>query len=779
MGWRPYAERSSIEGRLALAWTLDAVQGVGIGMILLFTLTREHVAFTIIMCQVIGSATTILARAVAPNKIGPGPISPDISQGLSALGEAWFWVALLPKEPYVCPSCLLKESGPSQTGAKPFRRFTSQRRTPDSTDRQRHHGLKAVKPRRYASNSALASSTAVNAPSTVPFELRELHQHLQLLQDKANVYVDLSRLQLALRSLESDDPIIRIAFLGLGSNGVQSARRLARLLLSDELGDEAEWEQYLLDPRDGRSVLLRYGEQSEENGVQPANSPLVKEMRIPSARLKAWNVEILITGFNASGYTTSNSADSATELEESILVPPITMPNSTGGRVGFVRYPVHKALIVSEGVTGAVELGKLPSALADDRLISAALNLPLRAKADEDDTSLKAISIDLAEPALEALRRDYRANGALYSSQWQQSNLASVANWLSKASEPSSDGHSLKPAVDALLTSVLSRSLDLVATAKEQAKTASDTVSESKRTSLQSTISSWSEEAHRDLQLNLNTALTSQAWRRTAWWRLFWRIDEVSMSTSDVLRRGWLVDAEQSLACLSGRILEAGLASEDDLKKGSAGNIEDAKLLPGVSKEEFDTYKADNAPSAAPQKIESLANLMEFPVKVARMKEQSGLDVFFDPPWPQTIHLAREQMLHQLVPSMHLKAQGLLLTSLSTIGGSGALAGWLWVASGGVAFYEAGAIAALGLVWALRRLQTKWGAERQKFADTAKEDARGVLAEVEGKLRRLVAEGGRVAIREEDEKEWAEARNAVEACQRALKKAAKGDSTSA
>lgn len=685
----------------------------------------------------------------------------------------------LSQEPYVCPSCLLKEGRRSTSRAQPARSFFAQRRPrivakPQSTER-----AKASTSQRYASSNALASRTAVNAPSTVPFELRELHQTLQLLQDKASNYVDLSRLQLALRSLESDDPIVRIAFLGLGASGVQSARKLARLLLSDELGEEAGWEKDLEDPSDGRSVLLRYGEGFEEGGVQPASSPLVKEMRIPSTRLKAWNIEILITGFNASGYQTVDTMDGAAEHEESILVPPITMPNSSGGRVGFVRYPVHKALLVSEGVGGAVELGRLPALLADDKLISAALNLPLRGNTGEKDSKLKAISIELAEPALESLRRDYRANGAVYSSQWQQSNLASVARWLSEASQHSSEGKPLKPAVEALLTSLLARSTNLVSTAETEVDSISDVVPSSKRTALQSTISSWSEEAHRDLQLNLNAALVSPAWRRTSWWRLFWRIDEVSMSANDVLRRGWLVDAEQSLAFLSGRILEAGLASEEDLKNDSNINTEEAKLLPGVSKEEFDQYKAANAPSAPTQKIESLANLMEFPVKVARMKDEGGLDVFFDPPWPQTIHLAREQMLHQLVPSMHLKAQALLVTSLSTVGGSGALAGWLWVASGGVALYEAGAIAALGFVWALRRLQTKWSQERQTFTDTAREDARRVLAEVEGKLRRLVAEGGKTQIREEDKKEWIDARQAVKACQEALSASANKSSEKA
>lgn len=75
--------------------TLDAIQGVGIGMILLGTLTRVHVCFTLIAAQVLGSVATMVARAVAPNRIGPGPISPDISGGVSAIWQAWFWIGLV------------------------------------------------------------------------------------------------------------------------------------------------------------------------------------------------------------------------------------------------------------------------------------------------------------------------------------------------------------------------------------------------------------------------------------------------------------------------------------------------------------------------------------------------------------------------------------------------------------------------------------------------------------------------------------------------------------
>ncbi|KAJ5232661.1 hypothetical protein N7468_005617 [Penicillium chermesinum] len=74
---------------------LDALQGLGFGMILLQTLTRMHICFTLLVSQVLGSIATICARAFAPNKIGPGPISPDITAGAGALANAWFWVALL------------------------------------------------------------------------------------------------------------------------------------------------------------------------------------------------------------------------------------------------------------------------------------------------------------------------------------------------------------------------------------------------------------------------------------------------------------------------------------------------------------------------------------------------------------------------------------------------------------------------------------------------------------------------------------------------------------
>lgn len=81
---------------------LDAIQGVGLGMILLQTLSRLHVCATLAFAQLIGCICVMVARATAPNRIGPGSVFPDaskwdFSKGLegSPMASWAFWVAML------------------------------------------------------------------------------------------------------------------------------------------------------------------------------------------------------------------------------------------------------------------------------------------------------------------------------------------------------------------------------------------------------------------------------------------------------------------------------------------------------------------------------------------------------------------------------------------------------------------------------------------------------------------------------------------------------------
>lgn len=101
MGWYvPWAGSglgSAILSRCLWLWLglLDAIQGVGLGMMLLATLTRQHVLAVLIGSQVIGSGVTMLARATCPNAMYSTATFPDFSQGpMPGVSEKWFWICL-------------------------------------------------------------------------------------------------------------------------------------------------------------------------------------------------------------------------------------------------------------------------------------------------------------------------------------------------------------------------------------------------------------------------------------------------------------------------------------------------------------------------------------------------------------------------------------------------------------------------------------------------------------------------------------------------------------
>lgn len=97
--WVPWAGSplaGALVGRCLWLWlgVLDTIQGVGIGMILLQTLTRFHVTFSLVSAQVLGSIATMVARASAPNANGPGKVFPNLGLSLQGLKEEVFWIGL-------------------------------------------------------------------------------------------------------------------------------------------------------------------------------------------------------------------------------------------------------------------------------------------------------------------------------------------------------------------------------------------------------------------------------------------------------------------------------------------------------------------------------------------------------------------------------------------------------------------------------------------------------------------------------------------------------------
>lgn len=104
---------------------------------------------------------------------------------------------------FFCPSCSLWRLADAPTTAAP----------------RPLHAPRFFSATRRRNASTLASRTAINAPLDVPPRLKELHQALDALKSDAASYVNLSRLQLALRGLESEDPVVRVAgAYNLGEN---------------------------------------------------------------------------------------------------------------------------------------------------------------------------------------------------------------------------------------------------------------------------------------------------------------------------------------------------------------------------------------------------------------------------------------------------------------------------------------------------------------------------------------------------------------------------------
>jgi hypothetical protein len=555
------------------------------------------------------------------------------------------------------------------------------------------------------------------------------------------------------------------------------------VLFSDVLEDEEAWEKILNSQDGGRSILLKYGETAGESGVQ-TQMPLIQTLEIPSPLLRRLNLEILVTPLGDDVAVSGNAAN----LEETILVPPVTISNSSAGRLGFVRHPVHRALIVAEGISGAIAYGKLPSGCVNGDTVNAALSIPLRpapeAASAEAETPDNSIDIDLASHSISIFRAD-KANGATFNKEWQASRVPNVTSWLKQSVDDSTSEDGLKPAVRGLIEVLLTSAEKTVKVAESRAtkSSAASNVPDTIRTTLRQATTTWSEEAHGDLSANLDTALDSSAWRKTAWWRLFWRIDEVSLSASEVLVRGWLIEAEQTLAFLSGRMLQAGVASAADMRgvQGRTTSTPDGpgtpvKKISSLLNETHQAIIADyNSTKETSKPHSTVAEVLNFAPMLARVRQESGLNPLFNPPWPQSIGVARQQMLHELVPALHRKAQGLLVNVFSLMGSSGILAGTIFAASSGTALYEAGAVAALGLVWSLRRLQVRWGRERREFCETVRENGRRVLVDVEGQLKGLVDNGGRVKVDGTSEREWKEARRGLKAAREALERLSKKD----
>ncbi|GJC90606.1 hypothetical protein ColLi_13444 [Colletotrichum liriopes] len=621
----------------------------------------------------------------------------------------------------ICLFCSLS------TAPAPSRPTTSRAHAAAAADRR------GLRQRRFQSTDAapLEAASSENPRAELIDTLLELQKH-------AVNHVNLSRLQLALQGLRQDpgQEAIRVAILALANVAEpgKAAKDLLRLILADPLSDEAEWERELAQHDPAHPLVVRIGQ--EHGSVREDAAPtvtisktnLLHELDVSSPALNGHGIELLLMEVNpfsaAPGETTQ-----VQDIEESVLVPTVDIPSNTG-RYTPITTPVHKALVVSEGVMGAASVASLPLVEYRDTVL-AAVDLPEYPVEKDAQVTFQPIDVSVGTKGLDLIRQNI-GNAMEYERSWYKSNVPAVVQWL-KSGVQTDESQITKPAVRLLIASLLRNTLAEIEA--EETRLLSGRLSTEAASSglavMNERLAQWSQFAHEELQQQLDLAFAGTRWRKLGWWKLFWRVDDVGALTTDMLSQRFLPGAERELVYLAGRIAESGVATAIEPPTYSQPTSELQRSLPESS-------------------------------TVAKAVTQK-------PKWPTHISFTRRYLHEETVPALQALAQKLVLQASSTSALTGALAGLLYVSQYASSVYEAGAVAALGIMWSLRRLQTKWETARTYWEGEVREEGRKAVRGVEQSVADTL-DGSREGAPVEGAEELRKAKELVEKAEDALKR---------
>lgn len=505
-----------------------------------------------------------------------------------------------------------------------------------------------------------------------------------LLKDTSPEFVNLARLQLALQGLQQAPgrESVRIAILGLDSeNSPEAAKRLLHALLVDPLVDQQAWEKEL-DAHDAdEALIVRIAAQDEKGLLQVERDGDLSELEVSSATLNGLNLEILLTPSNP-----PIGPDGSAE-EDALFAPSVDV-HIDKVRLTPIPTPVHKTILVADGFQGAVQLSSaIPTSLEGDDTFVAVANLEGLAK-DQLDIGFHNVDVSQAGKAVELFRQGPE-NAREYERHWTASNVSPLIKWLRSGIDVSSP--STKPVVRRLIATLL-QSTSAQVEAEEARKTsralAIKNLPEAKE--LNEALAQWAQSAHAELQGELDLAFTGRRWRKLGWWKLYWRVDDVAMLTNEMLSQRFLPTAEQELVYLTGRIA-------------------------GPKGEHHEYTQPKSVRDDGTHIDQSLTKLGSGEIATA----SSGL-----PKWPGHIAFTRRYLQNETVPALQALAQKLVLQSLGTSGVTTSLAALLYVSQFASTLYEAGAVAALGIVYSLGRMQKKWETARRFWEGDVREEGR-------------------------------------------------------
>ncbi|KAM4066616.1 hypothetical protein HRG_000695 [Hirsutella rhossiliensis] len=557
----------------------------------------------------------------------------------------------------------------------------------------------------------------------------ELERTLLELQSRHPNLVNLSRLQLALQGLRQPPghEVVRIAILGLADG--QMAKTVLKSLLSDPLKDEEAWERELNEHDASKPLVVRVAPSQRRNvDLHISTDAALHELHVSSPSLNTLNLEFLLMQVTAP-YGAIGDVSLHT-LEDAVLVPTVDVP-SADHRVSPVTTPVHRALLIADGLMGAVNVSALPISEAGD-LVKAAVQLQGVSRGQLEAT-FDVIDASMAEQGVRLFRQGPQ-NAMEYEHLWSASNLPTLVTWLKAGATTAGDA--TKPAVRQLVASLLQNALASIQ-AQESRKLSRTFSAQSDSPALgdlNHRLAQWTQQAHAELQEELDLAFTGRRWRKLGWWKLFWRVDDVAMLTNEMLSRRFMPTAEQELVYLTGRIAQGG------------GHL--PHYPQPASQRDVEASESRNPREHAPAFGGGAASTL--------------------PKWPGHIAFTRRYLQNETVPALQSLAQKLVVQSLGTSGLTTSLAALLYVSSWASSLYEAGAVAALGIVYSLGRMQKKWETARGYWEGEVREEGRKAVRGAEESVAAVLDVGGPSTTSGQETKELGEARELVAKAEDAL-----------
>ena len=427
------------------------------------------------------------------------------------------------------------------------------------------------------------------------------------------------------------------------------------------------------------------------------------------------------------------------------MIPSLQL-NSSTGRIPSGTFPVHRSIIYAKGLQDTSIIPPKSSSHMIKGVIDASwTNLREGFVSDE---AVNPINLSLAESAINSIRIS-SDHGLKYEHEWFESGLAGVSAWLFPGSDRKAG--SLRPSFRQLVETLCNNAERAIARqdASESQHQTKIAIPIATRVSFDQDTARWAELSHTELRNQLDIWFSSNVWKKMAWWKLIWRVDDIGSITSDILQRAWLVEAEKGMIWLFGRLEQAGLRDPETRMRRPAAKLE----LPQIR-------------SGAFPGLPLIPGMV--PTTMADQKPDYPLLKFILRPWPQGISRARNSLSTTTIPPLQALAQRLLLEALSTTVATSSLSGLVYMSLSSPTFYEVGTIAALGLVYSLRRLQGRWGIAKDTWEKSVREEGRRVLRDIEAEIRKTVKEGGKPIVDEKAKEERAVAKNCVEKARKAL-----------